>query len=118
MELSGKLLKILPLQKGQSQNGEWKKQEFVIQVDGPYAKKVCFTIWNNKVDISQFREQQQIKVSFDAESREYNGKWYTDLIAWRVQAIEQPINTNTDNDAIINNLPDANADDSTDDFPF
>ena len=39
---------------------------------------------------------EEVKVSFDAESREWNGKWFTHLNAWKVerqgvQATQQPV---------------------------
>ncbi len=118
MEISGKIIKIIAPQTGQGKNGEWKKQEFVIQTEGPYPKNACFTVWNNKIDLSAFQENQQVKVSFDPESREFNNRWYTDLIAWRLTMAEDGSNITQPNDDVINNQPDAFPDDSTDDLPF
>ena len=50
MEISGKVIKILPLVKGQGKNGEWKKQEIVIETPGQYPKPVCFSLWGDKID--------------------------------------------------------------------
>lgn len=118
MEISGKIIKIIAPQTGQGKNGEWKKQEFVIQTEGPYPKNACFTVWNNKVDLSVFHENQQVKVSFDPESREFNNRWYTDLIAWRVVISDDQAQTHQTDDDFINNQPDAVPDDTTDDLPF
>ena len=120
MEINGKLIKILTPLTGQGKNGEWKKQEFVIQTEGPYPKNVCFTVWNNKVELAQFLENQFVKVSFDPESREFNNKWYTDLIAWRMaegSASDSSVVAPED-DTVINSLPDAVPDNTTDDLPF
>ncbi len=117
MDITGKIIKILPLQSGQGKNGEWRKQEFVIQTEGPYPKNVCFTLWNSKIDQNTFNENQKVKVSFDPESREFNGKYYTDLVAWRVQNADDNTHSTADADA-ISNLPDAVPSDSTDDLPF
>lgn len=86
MELSGKIVQLLALQKGEGKNGGWKKQEFVIETSGNYPKKVCFSLWGDKIDQSPLSEGTAVKVSFDVESREYNGKWYTDAKAWKVEA--------------------------------
>ncbi len=120
MEINGKLIKILTPLTGQGKNGEWKKQEFVIQTEGPYPKSVCFTVWNNKIDLAQFRENQSVKVSFDPESREFNSKWYTDLIAWRMAegSVSDSSAIAPEDDTVINNMPDAVPDDTTDDLPF
>jgi hypothetical protein len=119
MDITGKIIKILPLQSGQGKNGEWRKQEFVIQTEGPYPKNVCFTMWNSKIEQNPISENQTVKVSFDPESREFNGKFYTDLIAWRVQGSDgATLQSGSAEADVINNQPDAVPDDSTDDLPF
>ncbi|MBC8034498.1 MAG: DUF3127 domain-containing protein [Chitinophagaceae bacterium] len=85
MEIAGTLIHMLPLQSGQGKNGTWKKQEFVIETADTYPKKVCLAAWGDKIDTSKFVIGQQLKVNFDVESREYNGRWYTDLKAYAVQ---------------------------------
>jgi len=118
MEITGTIIKILPQQTGQGKNGEWKKQEFVIQTDGPYPKNVCFTVWNNKINMNDLSDNQKVKVSFDPESREFNGRYYTDLIAWRASAAEATASPSPEDDAVIENQPEAIPDDTTDDLPF
>jgi len=87
MEIKGKLVKVLPAQTGQGRNGEWKKQEFVIELDGTYPRKVCLSTWGDKVTVESLTEGTILNVSFDIESREFNGKWYTNLTAWKVETI-------------------------------
>jgi hypothetical protein len=118
MDITGKIIKILAPQTGQGKNGEWKKQEFVIQTEGPYPKSACFTVWNSKIELSTFQENQMVKVSFDPESREFNNRWYTDLIAWRMQKAEDSVAGLPDNDETIHSQPEAIPDDTTDDLPF
>jgi uncharacterized protein DUF3127 len=84
MEISGKLIQFLPLQTGQGKNGTWKKQEFILELGGQYPKKVCIAAWGDKLDMNSFKIGDNIEVSFDIESREYNGRWYTDVKAWKV----------------------------------
>ena len=84
MEISGKVVHILPLQSGQGKNGEWRKQEFVIETEGQYPRKICFTLWGDKITQAALSETDFVTVQFDAESREYNSRWYTDLKAYRV----------------------------------
>jgi hypothetical protein len=87
-EISGKIFTILPAQTGQGQNGNWVKQSFVIETSTDrYPKKICFVAWNDKSEmISRMKEGDEVKVSFDLESREYNGRWYTDAKAWKIEA--------------------------------
>jgi hypothetical protein len=84
MEIKGRIIKLLPLQTGTGKNGEWKKQEFIIETDGQIAKKVCFSIWGEKINQFNLHENEMVTVSFDLESREFNGRWYTDARAWKI----------------------------------
>lgn len=117
MEISGTLIKILPLQTGQSKNGEWKKQDFIIQIEGNYPKSICFTLWGNQIEQNNLVENSFVKVSFDLESREFNGRWYTEAKAWRVVKTDNKVPAPQDNIS-VESIPDANIDDSTDDLPF
>ena len=86
MELIGKIALLLPLVTGQGKNGEWRKQEFVIEVaEGQFPKKVCMSLWGEKIDQANLVTGETAKVSFDLESREYNGRWFTEAKAWRVE---------------------------------
>jgi len=89
MELNGRIIAVLPVQTGQGKNGEWKKQEYVLEYnsDSQYPKRMCFNLWGDKVDQFNIQEGQQLAVSFDIDCREYQGRWYNDIRAWRV--IEQ-----------------------------
>ncbi len=84
MQLSAKLIQILPLQSGMGRNGEWKKQDIIVETQDQYPKKICVSIWGDKADGVQFREGELYTIDFDVESREYNGRWYTDVKAWKV----------------------------------
>jgi hypothetical protein len=88
LDLSGKIIQILPMESGEGRTGQqWKKQYFVIEyMDGNYPKKVCIMLWGDKTDIlKSVQVGSDVKVSFNVESREYNGRWYTDIKAWRVE---------------------------------
>ena len=88
MELKAKLVQLLPLQSGTGKNGEWKKQDIIVETDGTYPKKVCVSIWGDKINTGQLQVGRTLNISFDVESREYNGRWYTDVKAWKVEAAE------------------------------
>jgi len=91
MEIKGRLVKVLPAQTGQGRNGEWKKQEFVIELEGTYPKSVCISVWNDKVNVGSFVEGTMLNVFFDVESREFQGKWFTNLTAWKVETTEDSL---------------------------
>jgi hypothetical protein len=84
MDISGKILQLLPLQTGQGKNGTWKKQELILETGDAYPKKVCIAVWGDKIDMSSHKPGDEVEVSFDVESREYNGRWYTDVKAWKI----------------------------------
>ncbi len=87
MEISGKLILKLPIQSGVGKTGtSWQKQEFVIETVESYPKKVCANLWGDKTDALQnINIGDQVIVSFNLESREFNGKWYTDVKAWKIE---------------------------------
>jgi hypothetical protein len=86
LELTGRLIQVMPEQSGTGKAGPWTKQEFVIETLDTYPRKVCFNIWNGKGgDLKSMQEGDMLKVSFNAESRDYNGRWYTDLKAWKLE---------------------------------
>jgi hypothetical protein len=82
--ISGKVTQILDLQSGTSKNGEWRKQDFIVETEGKYPKPVCITQWGDDIESFAIREGERITVHVDIQSREYNGRWYTDVKAWRV----------------------------------
>ena len=87
MEITGKLIQKLPVQSGVSSSGNsWSKAEFVIETVEQYPKKVCSNLWGERAKaLDQFQLGDLMTVSFDLESREYNGRWYTDVKAWKVE---------------------------------
>ncbi|MDR2962884.1 MAG: DUF3127 domain-containing protein [Bacteroidales bacterium] len=84
MELQAQLLKILPAQTGQGKNGTWKKQEYVFQTQDQYPKQVCIAVWGDKVSESSMIPGSTYAISFDIESREYNGRYFTEAKAWKI----------------------------------
>mgnify|MGYP001260135627 CR=1 FL=1 len=89
MEIKGKIIKLLPLQTGTSARGEWRKQEFIIETQGQYPKQVCLYMWGDAIDNSKLQEGRDVTASIEIESREYNGKYYTNVKAWRLEPLVQ-----------------------------
>ncbi len=85
MELKGTVVQILPAQTGTGKKGQWKKQEFVVETQSQYPKKVCFSVWGDKIDQFSLSTGEVVTVSVDLESREYNGRWYTEARAWKIE---------------------------------
>lgn len=85
MDIKGKVIQLLPLQSGMGKKGQWKKQEFIVETPGQYPKKVCLSIWGDKIDQFGVAVGDQVSVQVDLESREYNGRWYTEARAWKLE---------------------------------
>jgi hypothetical protein len=84
MDISGKVIEILPEKSGESARGPWRRQEYILETEGQYPKKICFMVWSEKIDEFAIKEGEILVASIDIESREYNGRWYTDVKAWQV----------------------------------
>ena len=86
MEIIGKLIQKLPLQSGISKTGNnWQKQEFVIETLEQYPRKICANLWGDRTAVLEsLNIDDKVVMSFDLESREFNGKWYTDVKAWKL----------------------------------
>lgn len=85
MQVSAKLIQLLPLQTGTGRNGQWKKQDIIVETDGQYPKKICISVWGDKINADLLKIGNRLKIDFDVESREFNGRWYTDVKAWKVE---------------------------------
>jgi hypothetical protein len=88
MELEGKIIQVNELQSGQGKNGPWKKQEYILETKSQYPKKVCVTVWGDKIDQFNLNQHEDVTLSIELESREYNGRWYTDVRAWKAVKAE------------------------------
>ena len=93
MEISGKIIAIPPLTTGEGKNGAWKKQDYVIEhsLDSQYPKKMLFNLWGEKIDQNPVAIGDMVTVSFDIDCREFNGRWYNDIRAWRIVKAEQGV---------------------------
>ena len=85
MEVKGRVTQLLAQQSGMGKKGPWKKQEFILETQSQYPKKICFSIWGDKIDQYNLAVGDMLNVSVDLESREYNGRWYTEARAWKIE---------------------------------
>lgn len=87
LDITGTLVKILPAVNGNGANGSWTKQEFIIETQEQYPKKVCLEAWGDKVnELAKFGPGDTVTASINLESREYNEKWYTSIRAWKFES--------------------------------
>ena len=93
MELTGKIIAVLDERGGVSKAGnEWKIKEYVLETMEQYPRKMMFNVFGAD-RIAQFNIQlgETLTVSFDIDSREYNGRWYNDIRAWKVDRNVAPV---------------------------
>ena len=88
MEIIGKVVRLGTLTEGTSARGPWRKQELIIETEEQYPRTVCLICWTNQIEeIQRFAPGQTIKAQIDISSREFNGKWYTDVRVWRFDPV-------------------------------
>ena len=87
LEITGKIIQILPQQTGVGKNGAWSKREFILETFEQFPRKICISVWGDKSDnLEQLHPVgSTVRVSINIESREYNEKWYTDIRAWKIE---------------------------------
>ncbi|MBA3648960.1 MAG: DUF3127 domain-containing protein [Chitinophagales bacterium] len=119
LDLIGKLITMLPEQTGQGQNGNWFKQSFVLETQDQYPKKICFTAWNDKAEfLKLLKTGDEVKVAFNLESREYNGRWYTDAKVWRIEKMSGGEQSTRSEYALNTEPPQEDVSQFRDDLPF
>ena len=100
MEFEGVVWRVLPQIKGTSARGEWVKQEVVFELPGEFNRKICVGFWGDRAqEAATLKPGETITVSANVESREYNGRWYTEVRAWRSnrKSAAEPQPMTTDN---------------------
>ena len=88
LELEGRIAQKMNVQSGTSARGAWSKQEFIFEYqEGNFPTKVLMHVWGeDKVrELEKYQVNDKVKVSFNLGSREYNGRWYTDVRVWRIE---------------------------------
>lgn len=84
MEVTGKIILALPEMSGTSKSGNpWKKREYVLETQETYPRKIHFDFFGDRADQFPLNVGDVIKLSFDIESREYNGRWFTSIRGWK-----------------------------------
>jgi len=87
--ITGRIVKFLPIQEGDSQRGHWMKAGLVIEYGDEYPKKAAFRLFGeDRLQMCKgLKEGTLVQVSYNPESREYQDRWYTDLNCIRLQAV-------------------------------
>ena len=92
LELEGRIARKLNVQTGTSARGAWSKQEFIFEYqEGNFPSQICMNVWgDDKVrELDKYQVGDRVRISFNLSSREFNGRWYTDVRAWRIEPAGQ-----------------------------
>lgn len=123
--LTGRLASKLPVESGEGRNGPWSKRSFIIELPSNYPTSVCVVLWGERISmIDNFQEGDQLQVYIDIASREFNGRWYTDVRAWKIEPVEgasagaQPPSVIPETAVEMKGDIASFSDDSPDDLPF
>ena len=107
-----KIVKVLDTESGTSKAGKaWKKVTFVGETDQEYNNLYAFEIFQGegKDQVDNFlnynKEGDVVNVEFNVSCREWQGKYFTNLSAWRVEKAN-------------GSAEEVPAGDETDDLPF
>ena len=92
MEITGKVIAALPLKSGVSAStgNEWSTQDYVIETTDQFSKKCCFNVFGkDKIEAMKIQVGEELKVSFDIDAHEYQGRWFNSIRAWKVERVSQ-----------------------------
>lgn len=91
MEIEGRIINVLDKQEGTSNRtgNHWASQEYVIETHDQYPRKCCFRVFGeDRINAMNIQAGEELRVSFDVDAREYQGRWYNTLTAWKVERID------------------------------
>lgn len=131
MEITGKIIHVLPERSGTSARGEWKAQSFVIETRDQYPRKMVFDVFGaERLQRFNIKSGDEVTVFFDIDAHEYQGRWFNNIRAFDVQRLDAaaaqaagqaaaaaPQTTQAAPAPFAPAQPDA-AGESTDDLPF
>ena len=91
MEIEGKIIAVLPAREGVSARTgtQWKTQDYVIETHDQYPRRCCFNVFgSDKIQLFNIQTGEELRVSFDIDAHEYQGRWFNSIRAWKVERID------------------------------
>ena len=117
LSVKGKLSRKLSVESGTSKSGnEWKKQTFLLDTGAQYNPEICFQLFGEeKIEIlNHHNEGDQVEVSFNLSSKEFNGRYFHNIDAWRIENL-----TSQEAESEVESPPEFNSPSAEeDDLPF
>lgn len=91
MEIEGKIIAVIPPREGVSARTgtAWKTQDYVIETHDQYPRRCCFNVFgSDKIQLFNIQVGEELRVSFDIDAHEYQGRWFNSIRAWKVERID------------------------------
>ena len=91
MEIEGKIIAVIPPREGVSARTgtAWKTQDYVIETHDQYPRRCCFNVFGaDKIQLFNIQVGEELRVSFDIDAHEYQGRWFNSIRAWKVERID------------------------------
>lgn len=91
MEIQGIIKHVLPVREGVSANGAWKTASYVIETEERYPRRLVFDVRDGRegrIARLKIQEGKRMKVWFDVDANEYQGRWYNNITAWDAREVE------------------------------
>jgi len=85
LTISGEVTNVLAEETGTGRNGPWRKQAFILKTEGEYPKEICVIQWGDSIDRFAVQAGEIITAHIDIQSREFKGRWFTDVKAWKIE---------------------------------
>ncbi len=91
MEIEGKIIAVIPAREGVSARTgtAWKTQDYVIETHDQYPRRCCFNVFGaDKIQLFNIQVGEELRISFDIDAHEYQGRWFNSIRAWKVERID------------------------------
>lgn len=119
MEVEGKVIKDLGVRSGTSSAGNaWKVHEYVLETKDQFPRKIAFDFFGDKADQYLLNVGDDIRLSFDIESREYRERWYTSIRGWKSEPLTGAPAPAAPATPAAPGVPPVPSADSSEDLPF
>ena len=84
MEIIGKIVAVAPIERGMSQRGPWSRATVVVEYEsGQFPKSIALQNSKDAENFAKLPIGTTGKFFFDTKTREFNGKYYTDITCWK-----------------------------------
>lgn len=125
MEVEGKIIQFIGERSGVSKAGNpWKTKEYVLETKESFPRKIAFDFFGDRADQYPLNVGDEIRLSFDIESREYQGRWFTSIRGWKSEPLTAGATGATDMGGTVpppppvSQMPMVEPADGTEDLPF